>query len=130
MYTDTTENEKKKAKIAQIVVIIHIIAFLLGALGCSAQIGCSKQEIMCADTLFTEMIEYRDCIYTKSDSVMITVFNFKNDECINFTVFVDKRKGDDYVRLLQSFVEYNYRSYSSSITYYGNDLMIFKVQKE
>ncbi len=130
MYTETTEEDKKTAKIGVIIVIILLITFIMGAFNCPAQIGCSKQDIKSADTLFTELTEYKDCIIGKSDSNTITTFNFEGNYCTSVTIFCEKTKGNSYIRLLFAFEDCNKEAYSSSITYYKENLLIFKLRKQ
>ncbi len=128
-YDYTPEEEKRNGNIILIVLLIHIIAFTLGAVHAKAQIGCSRQDILCADSLFIEVIDYPNLVYTKMDTATIVVFNLDHNYCTSVTVFSNNRT-DNYIELIRKFEHCNYLGFNSSIRYDTNTSFIFKLQKE
>ncbi len=128
-YNVTPQEEKRNSKIILIVLLIHAIVFTLGIAHAKAQIGCSRQDIRCNDSLFTEVIDYPEFIYTRLDSSTIAIFNLSNDYCTSVTIFCDRER-EIYIKLMNDFNFCNTESYSSSIRYDTQNSMIFKIKKE
>lgn len=108
--------------------ILRVLLTLLPLSG-AAQVGCHRNTILSADTLFHSIDNQPEFIYAVLDCDAVCVFNLKDDYCYQATIWTTKNSNDCH-SIVKTFIGKADRpiSWGTSIMYMpGKDIAVFKL---